>query len=896
MIGTQIGDLRLVRLLGRGGMGSVYLAEHRLLNDLRAVKILDPTLAHHGEVVTRFLNEGRAAVKLKHPNLVLVHDIGRLPDNGPYYMVMEYLDGMSLAGFLAEQAGPVSIHRTLEILASVLDCAQYMHEHRVIHRDLKPDNLFLVPRPKDPCFVKVLDLGIALVSDAIAEGPDTRAGVILGTPVYMAPEQFVGSKVTARADVFAIGLIAYEMLTGGWFPWQEDHEPRDVYRHLREGVLYHRQRIAPPADPRRRCPGISEGVARVLLRTLDEDPDRRPESARDLALLLAEQAPSDETHESGFQILEKRAKPLLQGLSSAGSGTRAPRPSPRASGKLRYQLGSKLGAGGMAEVFEGTLVGAEGFERRVAIKRVLSGLSEVPGFVEMFVSEARIASRLNHTNVVSVFDFDRDDDGRLYLVMEYVHGKDLATLLEAGPIPPSLIIYIVVEMLRGVGYAHAPEPGRDGLVHRDMSPQNLLLSYEGAVKVVDFGLAKVRSASGNARSEHVRGKPSYMSPEQCNGEALDARSDLFAVGVMLHEMLTHQPLFTGTVKEILARVLFQKIPAPSSMRSRVPADLERITMKLLSRTADERYPTAEAVIEDLLQCEDAPRDGRGELVHVLAQRFPDAALRTRFGASGTGRGSKPVSGRPLVAEQMAVPVAPQVTVTDPGPVSTLAGAASQSVPVVAARSRPWMGALGLGAGTAVLLSLLAVLVVFARFGSRTSAVQPTAPAAVTLGDTGRDTPTVPEAARHEPAATSSAVVPAPNVPAQPRHEAAVAAPGAMPVAAPPGPTAAQQLSVPTPASPSPTAATAPSSAPDTGSSRSPGPAAVSTKELGQLAILVRPWAAITLNGKASGATPYRQNVPAGRYRIRLSNEDIGQSEVLNVTVEPNQTTTVERKW
>src|SRR5262249_52083989 len=275
--------------------------------------------------------------------------------------------------------------------------------------DLKPDNLFLVPRPEDPCSVKVLDLGIALVSDAIAEGPDTRAGVILGTPVYMAPEQFVGSKVTARADVFAIGLIAYEMLTGGWFPWQEDHEPRDVYRHLREGVLYHRQRIAPPADPRRRCPGISEGMARVLLRTLGEDPDRRPESARELALLLAEQTPGDERHESGFQILEKRAKPLLQGLSSAGAGSdvRTPRPSPRASGKLRYQLGPKLGAGGMAEVFEGTLVGAEGFERRVAIKRVLSGLSEVPGFVEMFVSEARIASRLNHTNVVSVFDFDR---------------------------------------------------------------------------------------------------------------------------------------------------------------------------------------------------------------------------------------------------------------------------------------------------------------------------------------------------------------------------------------------------------------------------------------------------------------------------------------------------------
>jgi serine/threonine-protein kinase len=298
---------------------------------------------------------------------------------------------------------------------------------------------------------------------------------------------------------------------------------------------------------------------------------------------------------------------------------------------LRYQLGAKLGAGGMAEVFDGTLLGAEGFERRVAIKRVLTGLSEVPGFMTMFVAEAQIASRLNHTNVVSVFDFDRDADGQLYLVMEYVHGKDLARFLEAGPIAPSLAIYIATELLRGLGYAHAPEPNRDGIVHRDVSPQNLLLSYEGAVKVSDFGLAKARDGSGNARSTTVRGKPSYMSPEQCNGEALDARSDLFAVGVMLWEMVTHRSLFTGTPREIIAQVLFMDIPLPSSVRSRVPADLEAITMKLLARVPSDRYPNAEAVIAELLRCVAAPRDGRGELVHLLAQRFPDSAMRTRLG-------------------------------------------------------------------------------------------------------------------------------------------------------------------------------------------------------------------------------------------------------------------------
>jgi serine/threonine-protein kinase len=890
-IGTQIGDLRVIRELGSGGMGSVFLAEHQLLNTLLAIKILNPALAHNEEIVTRFLNEARATVKLRHPCLVTVHDIGRLPDRGPYYMVMEYLEGMSLGAFLAHQRGPHSIHVTLELLVDVLNCLKYMHDRGVVHRDLKPDNLFITRNSEDASIVKVLDLGVALVSDAIAIGPGTRAGTILGTPVYMAPEQLAGTKVTPKADLFAIAMIAYEMLTGGWFPWQQDHETRDDYVNFREGELYFRQRTAPPTDPRRRCPGISEGVARVLLRTLDADPERRPEDAAELAWLFAEQAQANDTHESGFAIVAKRAKKLLEGRSPEASAERRSHghaASP--SSKLRYQLGRKIGIGGMAEVFEGTLLGVEGFERRVAIKRVRSGLSEVPGFVDMFVSEARIASRLVHTNVVGVFAFDRDEDG-LYLVMEYVHGKDLAALRAAGPIPPSLAIYIVVETLRGLGYAHAPEPEREGVIHRDMSPQNLLLSYEGEVKVVDFGLAKVRSASGTAQSEHVRGKPSYMSPEQCNGEPIDARSDLFAVGVMLHEMLTDQPLFTGTTNEIIARVLFQKIPLPSSMRSRIPMDLERITMKLLERKADDRYPTAEAAIEDLLQCADAPRDGRGELVHILAQRFPEAALRTRFGVSGSAPGSKPSFGRPLYAEQMAVP--DQMTVTAPGPVSTLASAASQSSPVVAVRSRRWTHVLGLGAGVVVLMSALVAMGLLVR-GAHAPAATPDDEAALGGGGRSRDVAAA-SAARHEPVATPavSATGAVSSAAPQPSHDVEPKAPA---VAGATGHAAERpNASAPASSAPMPTTTATAATAPET-ASRAPAPAAASPKGIGELAIIVRPWASITLNGKDGGMTPFRQNVPAGRYRIRLFNEDIGKSDIVLVTVEPNKTTTVERKW
>src|SRR5262249_34902529 len=158
--------------------------------------------------------------------------------------------------------------------------------------------------------------------------------------------------------------------------------------------------------------------------------------------------------------------------------------------RSRYQLGERLGAGGMAEVFRATIFGAEGFARPVAVKRVLPGFAS-PQFASMFVEEARLASLLSHPNIVTVLDFDRDPDGRLFLAMEYVDGRDLARLAESGLLPFSAVHFVISEVLRGLGYAHELPNGGTvrGLVHRDVSPHNVLLSWEGAVKVSDFGIA-----------------------------------------------------------------------------------------------------------------------------------------------------------------------------------------------------------------------------------------------------------------------------------------------------------------------------------------------------------------------------------------------------------------------
>ncbi|HWO25782.1 MAG TPA: serine/threonine-protein kinase [Kofleriaceae bacterium] len=357
-------------------------------------------------------------------------------------------------------------------------------------------------------------------------------------------------------------------------------------------------------------------------------------------------------------LLDPAQSAAILAILEGHSGAAAPAQSPAARPGSRYELGPLLGTGGTAEVFQGTVIGAEGFARPVAIKRVLAVHSGEPRFAAMFIEEARIASQLSHPNVVSVLDFDRDSEGRLFLVMELVAGKDLAALCRAKRPPPSISIFLASEILRGLGYAHElPHAcGVRGYVHRDVSPHNVLVSWEGAVKVSDFGIAKALERPGGVRSGSVNGKPAYMSPEQVNGEALDGRSDLFSVGVILWELLAGTKLFAGGVRETFARILFNDIPRPSRLATGVPLDLEAVAMRLLARDREGRYPTAEAAIEALARCAANPRNGRSELVRWMARQFPAEARsrakpprakrpRRRRRSDGGGRGGGGGGGR-----------------------------------------------------------------------------------------------------------------------------------------------------------------------------------------------------------------------------------------------------------
>lgn len=260
----------------------------------------------------------------------------------------------------------------------------------------------------------------------------------------------------------------------------------------------------------------------------------------------------------------------------------------------------------MAEIFLATAQGAEGFEKPVVIKRVRSGLADDSSFVEMFIAEARLASRLSHPNVVHIFDFDRHED-TYYLAMEYIRGR---SLLEAHkrarevsmPIPPVLVAQLGVEVARGLSYAHRlTDHGKPlNLVHRDVTPHNVLLSYEGAVKLTDFGIAK---AGGRATTVGMlKGKFAYMAPEQARGDPVDARTDLFSLGITLWELLTGGRLFDGdTDLAVLRAVQERPVLPPADLNPEVDEELSSIIVKALARVPSERYQTAAELERVFLQ-------------------------------------------------------------------------------------------------------------------------------------------------------------------------------------------------------------------------------------------------------------------------------------------------------
>ncbi|MBA3548913.1 MAG: serine/threonine protein kinase, partial [Nannocystis sp.] len=311
LLGHTLNDrYQILRLLGSGGMGTVYLAEHVLIHKQVAVKVLSPTHARKPEEVERFLREARAASRIRHENVVDITDFG-YTGGGLAFLVMEYLDGEDLAS-TSHHEGALPWRRAVHITRQICAALAAAHAQGVIHRDMKPENVFRIRRGEDPDFIKVLDFGIAKIIDENydPDQPSYTGSGLMGTPEYVAPELIRGLKPDVRVDIYAVGVILYRLLTGR-VPFAGENFMATLTAHLMEA----------PKDPRELAPDaqIPEAIAAVCLQSLAKDRDQRIPTIREFALALraAETAPSP-APPSPVPLAEparRRLLPILLGVA-----------------------------------------------------------------------------------------------------------------------------------------------------------------------------------------------------------------------------------------------------------------------------------------------------------------------------------------------------------------------------------------------------------------------------------------------------------------------------------------------------------------------------------------------------------------------------------------------------
>jgi serine/threonine protein kinase len=273
----------------------------------------------------------------------------------------------------------------------------------------------------------------------------------------------------------------------------------------------------------------------------------------------------------------------------------------------KYYLLERINVGGMAEVFKAKVMGVEGFERIVALKRILPHIAEDEEFITMFIDEAKIAVQLQHANIAQIFDLGKVDDA-YFIALEYVQGRDLRGLFDGlrrqgHTMPMPQVCYVIMQVCEGLDYAHNKRDAQGralNLVHRDVSPQNVLIGFEGEVKLIDFGIAKAAGKASKTQAGILKGKFGYMSPEQVRGLPIDRRSDIFALGIILYEMLTGQRLFVGESDfSTLEKVRNVEIVPPSSFNAQISEPLERIVLKALAKDVEDRYQNALDLHDDL---------------------------------------------------------------------------------------------------------------------------------------------------------------------------------------------------------------------------------------------------------------------------------------------------------
>jgi eukaryotic-like serine/threonine-protein kinase len=624
----NFGRLILLRRLARGGMGEVYLAATGGIEGAERPVVVKTIRSEHlsdKSFRARFLDETRIMAQLQHPGVAQILEAATTSGEVPY-AVMEYIEGRHLGEVLARstQLGVrVAWADAVAIGIGFADALHHVHTRtdasgyplEIAHRDLSPQNVMLGYSGD----LKLIDFGTARGENRRCR---TVSGVVYAKPGYVAPEvaqQIPGGRA---ADLYAFGIMLWELAAGRRFL---QGDPVEHQAQVAAGTLN-----LPELGPRVGAPAELDAL---LSRLTETDPDRRPSDAgqvaRELveilrrspplangdrsvrgrvAQLMAQLYPAEPARSrADFARRLAEARQVTEAVSASTIKAGVPEPSPgpapvqdEMEGLLpgtRYRLVRPIATGAMSEVWEAIHVD---LGRTVALKILPESARADSRARAQFRAEARALSRLDHPGLVKVHDFGFTSDGRSYFGLELLEGETLEKKLSAGPLAPEEAVRIIVECLDALKVAHAA-----GVVHRDITPSNLFLTKEHGIKLIDFGVSFAQGQAGGSESGEepkVVGTPEYISPEQAAGMEAEPESDLYSVGAVLYECLTGRvphPLGPGG-SPTLAALLTAKIsllpPPPSTIEPGLARfkGLDRVVLTALRRDPKERFASTEA--------------------------------------------------------------------------------------------------------------------------------------------------------------------------------------------------------------------------------------------------------------------------------------------------------------
>ncbi|MBV9771243.1 MAG: serine/threonine protein kinase, partial [Bryobacterales bacterium] len=553
--GVFLGErYEILKRLGEGGMGAVYKARDHELDRFLALKVIRPELAGHPDILRRFKQELILARQVTHKNVVRIFDLGTA--DGRKFITMDYIEGRDLRSILSERGKlpPVEAVPIVEQICRGLEAA---HAEGVVHRDLKPQNIMV----DDAGRVWLMDFGLARSMELSGL---TRTGVLMGTPDYMSPEQARAERAEAQSDLFSLGIIFFEMLTGR-LPFLADTLMAKLLQRVQ-------QRATPVTEI---DPSIPAALSAVVAKCLEPDVTKRYQSIREILDDLSGNVHDTEiigTTQSGSSTPHHR-----EGSADASSISLATL-GPGSQFGPRYRIESEIGEGGMGKVYKAHDLD---LDRTVALKLVRPELASDANSLQRFKQELLLASRISHRNILRIHDLG-DVGGVKFISMAYVQGMDLHELIaKTGKLKIARAVSIAKQLANALEAAHA-----EGVVHRDLKPRNVLVTVDDHVCVSDFGLAKSfgSQATTMTRAGEVLGTPRYMSPEQAESKPADNRSDIYSLGVILYEMVTGEAPFSG---ESSLQVMYQHVQEPPKdprlLNPEVPEYLATIILKCLEK-------------------------------------------------------------------------------------------------------------------------------------------------------------------------------------------------------------------------------------------------------------------------------------------------------------------------